>query len=623
MILDIVRSLFLALDSVIYGFIPTVYDFIMVLARVHIFNQQILKTFANNIYTILGIFMLFRLSFSLLIYIVNPDQLFDEKKGVGKIAVRAVTALVLIVAIPFAFQYADDLQKVVINNGIVSKIIIGNADEAMVGEGTRLSSETLKAFIVCDYCNPDQQNTLNDALNDPKDFGPMTGILNERSSENADSYVYGYTFILSTAAGLFVLVMLIIYCFDIALRTVKLGFLQLLTPVAVVSYVDPKSSEDGFFSKWLKMSLSVYLSLFIRLCAIAFMVFIIHQLPTIKDNILSTPSDYGITVTDESGVVTPTGYNDNSTLDVKPLIITGANSITSNIDVVDFNSNYSVPEVKPVSVNLKTQSEMLVLATFIEIFIIIGVLMFVKELPKVLEGLFGLSSDSMGSFKNPLQRMFGGKAIGAVGGFAAGAALKGGAGLTSGAASFLKSGLSGRNPFKGFGKGFMAGQKKVPLKGGIGKQLGGAALSPFVGLGTKRPDLSSITAANRQRKAGEGYDKKYGKYEGKPIAQRIADKDFSGSGFNKGFTKALAYRTDAKDKLKTANNSLEFAEAALNANPTGVTEQTAYVSALGAQKSAQATFDAYDGTLNQYMEERKDSRTVKKYKSMKLYRDTK
>ena len=80
----ILRRFFIGLDSVLFNFISTLYDLLMEISRTTILSQGEIARLAQRIELLLGIFMLFKLSFSLITYIVNPDDFSDKQKGFGK-----------------------------------------------------------------------------------------------------------------------------------------------------------------------------------------------------------------------------------------------------------------------------------------------------------------------------------------------------------------------------------------------------------------------------------------------------------------------------------------------------------------------------------------------------------
>ena len=70
------------------------------------------------------------------------------------------------------------------------------------------------------------------------------------------------------------------YCVDVAIRVFKLIILQLIAPIPIISYIDPKASKDGAFNKWIKTVISVWADLFIKLGVIYFVILVISELIT-------------------------------------------------------------------------------------------------------------------------------------------------------------------------------------------------------------------------------------------------------------------------------------------------------------------------------------------------------
>ena len=91
-------------------------------------------------------------------------------------------------------------------------------------------------------------------------------------------YALSYMPFVSTAVGVLVLLMLVSYCVEIAIRAIKLAILRLLAPIPIISYVDPKSAKGGAFSSWTKILATTYIDLFIRLSIIYFIISLISQI---------------------------------------------------------------------------------------------------------------------------------------------------------------------------------------------------------------------------------------------------------------------------------------------------------------------------------------------------------
>ena len=390
--LQIVRSFFFMLDSAIFNFIPTIYDLLMLISRTSILSQGQIKEFADRIQVLLGVFMLFKVSFSLITYVINPDEFSDKSKGFGKLWQNVIIALIMLVLSPYAFNMAYDFQAMILEDNTLATLIFGeNPDKNyIVSAGDQMAYTIMIPFFSPDISQSDLTSCVNltvtttDSENNVvTQFNPdcrkgLYKVHNEGKETSGDNqtylenYIHGiensslgltfrldiakkivkpngtdevflidYTAPISTVVAVVTLLLLISFCLDVALRSVKLAFLQLIAPVPIISFIDPKSGKDGIFKKWYQMCFSTYLSLFIRLTALYFGIYIISKVNGMHD------------------------------------IING--STVSNGRV--------------------------------QIFIVIGVLMFVKQLPKILEGL-GIKLGGDGKFTlNPFKK-FGEEAIG-------------------------------------------------------------------------------------------------------------------------------------------------------------------------------------------------------------------
>lgn len=406
-IVNLVRQFFFMLDRVIYSFIVTVYNLFVDIAETSIFTEEVIDLFASKVYALLGIFMLFKVSFSILSYIVSPDDFLDKTKGFSKMISNIIITLTLLIVTPWIFTQAMDIQRIILRDNIIGKIF-STAEintNAITDPGNTMAYETFKAFYHLDTdtyseCQGLEQATAEQitggsfdscksvGFNNADNFEAMAqslryayntnsisiymdgDLLNQRA--NDDGYVMSYMYLISTLAGGAVCLLLIVFCFDIAVRSVKLGFLRMIAPIPIVSRVDPKKGKE-VFDKWVKVCISTYLDLFIRLLAIYFAIFVITQMIDLRF-----------------------------------------------VDAVT---------------GLETEVN-----AFVKVFIILGALLFAKQLPKLIEDLTGLKMS--GKFTlNPLKKL--GEVPLAGGVLAAGAVMATGGALAlgRGGANLIGGGL--------------------------------------------------------------------------------------------------------------------------------------------------------------------------------------
>lgn len=441
--IDIPRQIFVWIDSAIYWLISSVYGLIEDLARIQIFRESTLNNFYNKIYLLLSIFMLFKVSFSIVSYILDPAKTVDKNSGFGKIITNVVIMFVMILSAPIAFKYLTKLQNAILDDDIILNFVFGDVGSTNVNNEIQLADsercqewskihdgmrkynpaspgmsiannngdylavtiyrvfftladtkvetgkgpddhknggktlDVKKGKYVFDFmCN---DNNTHISVSDMASFvNAYVDEINEAGSNGY--YLIEYKFFVATAVGVFALLMLINIAFETSVRAIKLGFYQLIAPIPIISYIDPNSSKNGVFSKYIKALGKTWISLFIRLFSLYFAIFVIKE----------------------------------------------------------FNTNF-----------VQDLGELHSSKFFITLFVIIGALMFAKQLPQLIEELFpGMKMGKMqlNPFKNIAENAVGGKLVT---GAAVGAAAMGARGLSQAGSNLYAFGRNRHNLKKG------------------------------------------------------------------------------------------------------------------------------------------------------------------------------
>jgi len=296
--IDLFRSFFAMIDKAVYSLIDNVYKIILDLAtEVSVFSPGLIDDMYKRIYALLAIFMLFKVTFSFINYVINPDAFLDKSKGVQNLIKNFIIVLVMIIITPFAFSKLYEAQEIILEDNLIPNFILGvnstsSSDKNL--EGSFQMSDKCPAGIARtdgDYLalvtlRPFYQLEENIGVNEAGRYCEANSMLTpkfylKREIYNATrngQYIVDYKILLSSAVGVFVCLILISFCFDIAIRTIKLGFLQMIAPIPIISYIDPASGKNGMFSKWLKQVGSTWASLFIRLAAIFFAILIVSEI---------------------------------------------------------------------------------------------------------------------------------------------------------------------------------------------------------------------------------------------------------------------------------------------------------------------------------------------------------
>lgn len=404
---DGIRGLFATIDRAVFSLISIVYEILLQISKVKIFGDGAIEEFATKVYGLLGIIMLFKITFSFITYLVNPDDMSDKTKGAHKIILNVLVVLAMIIIAPTAFNKLYEAQDAILNENLLSKFILGTEGDSLEGSeykmapncdkmataktsGDYISLLVFRPFFQLEQSDEVQQdesykNTLDQYCNigdSVVNYGTVSkylvgDIYNRAPGTWNGMYMIDYKFFISTIVGIVVLLILVSFCFDIAVRTLKLGFLQIISPVPIISYIDPKSGKSGMFSKWLKEVGKTWADIFIRLAALFFGVYAIQ-------------------------------------------------TVTARQSLEGLDTQYKF---------------------WVDLFLIIGALMFAKKLPKLIESILGIKLDSNLTL-NPMKKIrdqaLGGKFIGDIPKktFGLGAGLAGG--MIAGGVAGSQVGAAGR-----------------------------------------------------------------------------------------------------------------------------------------------------------------------------------
>ena len=290
-------GLWVLIDSLVYGLISTTYQVFLLVSHASLFNgkDSNITTIVDRFMTILGIGMLFVLAYNIILLIMNPDKFSSGgDKSMQGIFKNFVIAVVMITCCSTVFDYMAKLQTDIMNSQVIEKIILGTNDDTSIDNvknmGSRVSTMLFETFFhpiddngnILTYADCASDTSKVDVCSTYKTAyeGAMTGKISEfvSASELFDSLVskkphMQYLYIISTICGVVALLMFVSYTIDIGIRVVKLAFLQIIAPIPIMLYVT--KPKGGIFSKWINMLIKTYLTLFIRLATIYFSIFLI------------------------------------------------------------------------------------------------------------------------------------------------------------------------------------------------------------------------------------------------------------------------------------------------------------------------------------------------------------
>lgn len=329
------------LDGLVYTVDAMLYELMMDIASAKVFSTDTIQDVSMRVYQLLGLVMLFRLIFAFLTYVINPEDMTDKNKGYTKIIKKVFTSLALVIITPWLFTQSRNLQIYIINDKLIEYFIFGTAGSSQAKPGYELMYTVGKIFntpykCANDKCEPedtekmscrgtkwdeelkkdnvwkldgtkhvlsdlghsslcaygasdkDYANSLYEAvhLNAAGEYNlhELMHLVSAGNKPNlfsgeGDWYVEApLIFIGSTLVGLFVGYVLLLMCMDIALRSVKLAFYEMIAPVPILSNLGMKDGKDSMLNKWFHEVLKTYADLFTRVTGLQIATFAVDEL---------------------------------------------------------------------------------------------------------------------------------------------------------------------------------------------------------------------------------------------------------------------------------------------------------------------------------------------------------
>lgn len=282
---NIFRSLSFNITQAVYTIIPALYGVFMDLASNRYFSEKSIKELSTNIYTVISVCMLFALGIKLLSAIVNPDLLDDKKKGAKKVFINCALSVFLIILIPIGFDKLYELQDDVVKNQLVEKLVLGMDTSQQSKPG-----QILAAYAFSSFCHPKDTvsssklsssggDWYNKALQE--DINYIDKLDDVIVSKTNGEYDLEYNTLISPIVGVVLDYQLILLCMDTALRTIKLGLLELIAPIVLCGFI---FAGSDLLQRWFKEVISTFTLLFIKIGTVSFLVFGLSLLPDFLNN---------------------------------------------------------------------------------------------------------------------------------------------------------------------------------------------------------------------------------------------------------------------------------------------------------------------------------------------------
>lgn len=289
------RSLLYSLSVMIYSLIVKLYNLFEVLCHARLLDSEVLKSLSDRVGLILGLVMLFMVTFSFIQMLINPDVIEDKEKGAVSVIKKVLLVIVMLGVSNFVFTTLYKVQSIVINSHVITKLLLPYEVDTD-NFGSVLSADLFTSFYrvnsdLIEFINTEndvdsaieicynESKTLKKRIYSNSNFELGYSCLNEsvvaedEDYESQETFIMDFDWLLMMGFGLATAYFLAMYCFKVGVRTIQLAVLEILSPMAFISYLSPK--KDTMFSKWSKMYFSTYIDVFIRIGIINFVMFLI------------------------------------------------------------------------------------------------------------------------------------------------------------------------------------------------------------------------------------------------------------------------------------------------------------------------------------------------------------
>lgn len=306
---ELICKLLILMVAGIFKLVSGAYQIFLVLAKTNIFEQDTYAHLTDKVYIILAVTMLFVVAYTFITLIIDPDK-NKGGKAVEDLIKKSVTSLILIVLCPTLFTLAFDLQDAIMDQDIIGKFFTSETSgeeetkKSVKQGGNLMAGTTFAAFFYPTFestttyelknqsegkhlkkdeyeidCSKTGSCTLQEAI----DYASATGTFsvftafakNWLDGEQQKTSV-DFNMLLALIAGFYLLWVIISFCFDLAIRVIKLAFYQVIAPICIACRMLP--DKDSIFKNWWKAVCKTYLSIFIRVFIMNLAVFLMVEL---------------------------------------------------------------------------------------------------------------------------------------------------------------------------------------------------------------------------------------------------------------------------------------------------------------------------------------------------------
>ena len=268
--IPILYEIFVLIDSWIYALAAFAMQAFFAIAKLQLSTENIsdISYITSRIMLLCGVYALFKLSITLINYIIDPNKIEKSGKTGIKVVQKIVIAVVLLASSKFIFDELFAFQNAVIDSNVIPKIIYGDANYNDENDGDM--ALTSKRFVNSVFVTLFENNTAETSPSEAAKTA-KNRVLQGESILLLSPYAYdaGFHYIpfVTGIVGILLCYYFIAFAFELGTRIIKLFVLQVISPIPIIMSIDPASKNDKLVN-FAKLYGGIYINVFVRILTV-------------------------------------------------------------------------------------------------------------------------------------------------------------------------------------------------------------------------------------------------------------------------------------------------------------------------------------------------------------------
>ena len=281
-----------ALDGLVYGLISTFYQVFNAVSKVSLYgsSNEKINELTDRIYVILGVAMLFVLAYNIILLIMNPDNANKGEKTVQGLLKNFVISIVLLTLLPTVFDYMTKLQNDIIDSHVIENIILGNSNASEYdNKGDDIATMIYSTFyhpidsndnpVSYDECEDSSKSTICSDYRTAYENGKVNVkkfIHDEKLADALNAAKPTMELMYFISTAAGIVAVLMFISYALDIG-IRIAKLVFLQIIAPIPVIlRVTKPSGGIFDKWVKKLIETYMTLFLRLITIYFSMYMIQ-----------------------------------------------------------------------------------------------------------------------------------------------------------------------------------------------------------------------------------------------------------------------------------------------------------------------------------------------------------